>query len=117
MKAVKFQIICLVLLLIASCGNNSSNKNSFDDGINGRYSYTDNSAEIFITISGSTWSGKTILISGMGSEYDNQNAQYDNGILKGNELYESSGIVKIGYVSGKLLYTNVGGQNVTLRKK
>lgn len=92
-------------------------KQTNDDGIDGTYSYSDNSAQLTITISGNTWSGKTMMITGMGSEYDNQNAQYDNGVVKGNDLYENSGMVKIGYVSGQSLHTSVAEQSVTLRKK
>jgi hypothetical protein len=84
--------------------------------VEGTYSYKDNSVEILITISGSFWRGKTIMITGFGSDYDDQNAQYDNGIVKGKDLYESSGMVKIGYVDGNSLTTAVGDQRVTLSK-
>jgi hypothetical protein len=83
------------------------------DGI---YSYKDNSAELVITISGNSWRGKTMMVTGFGSDYDNQNAQYNNGIVKGNDLYESSGMVKVGYVNGSSLTTLIGSQSVTLRK-
>lgn len=111
---------------IMSCGNNSSTpktnpqtqsiKSDEQETIDGIYSFKDNSAELKITISGSSWSGKTMMITGFGSDYDNQNAQYDNGVIKGNDLYESSGMVKVGYVNGNSLTTSVGGQSVTLRK-
>lgn len=58
-----------------------------------------------------------MIVTGFGADYDRQNAQRDNGIVNGNDLYESSGIVKIGYVSGKSLTTSIGGQRVNLRKK
>jgi hypothetical protein len=109
-----------------SCGNNSSTpktnpqiqsiKSYEQETIDGTYSFKDNSAELKITISGSSWSGKTMMITGFGSDYDNQNAQYDNGVIKGNDLYESSGMVKVGYINGNSLTTSVGGQSVTLRK-
>ena len=57
-----------------------------------------------------------MMVTGFGSDYDNQNAQYDNGIVKGNDLYESSGMVKVGYVNGNSLTTSIGGQSVTLSK-
>ena len=83
------------------------------DGI---YSYKDNSAELQITVSGNRWMGKTVIVSGFGAEYDNQNAQYDNGIVNGTDLYESSGNIKIGYIDGNSLVANVFERQVTLRK-
>jgi hypothetical protein len=122
------------LLLFNACGNNSNKNNSSDsenssgsssyqqeeskedDSIDGLYSYEDNSAKLTIRINGNNWSGKTIIISGFGSDYDNQNVQYDNGIVRGNDLFENSGMVKVGYVSRNSLTTSIGGQSVTLRK-
>ena len=60
--------------------------------------------------------GKTVIISGFGAEYDNQNAQYDNGIVNGNDLYESSGNIKIGYIDGNSLVATIFDRQVTLRK-
>jgi len=126
--------ICCCIFMLSSCGNNSNKSNSSnsdndnmrkssqqeqpkeEESINGLYSYEDNSAKLTIRISGNSWSGKTIIITGFGSDYDNQNAQYDNGIVNDNDLYESSGMVKVGYVNGNSLITSVGGQSVTLRK-
>jgi hypothetical protein len=88
-----------------------------EESIDGLYSYEDNSAKLTIRISGNSWSGKTIIITGFGSDYDNQNAQYDNGIVNDNDLYESSGMVKVGYVSGQSLHTSVAEQSVTLSKE
>lgn len=131
--SIQIFIGCCIFML-SSCGNNSKKSNSSnsdnaskssssqqeqpkeEEGIDGLYSYEDNSAKLTIRISGNSWSGKTIIITGFGSDYDNQNAQYDNGIVKGNDLYESSGMVKVGYVSGHSLTTSIGGQSVTLRK-
>jgi hypothetical protein len=36
--------------------------------------------------------------------------------VKGNDLFENSGMVKVGYVSRNSLTTSIGGQSVTLRK-
>ena len=82
----------------------------------GRYTYRDNSVELEIVISGNTWTGKSMIVSGFGSENDRQNAQYESGILRGNELYESSGTMQIGYINGNSLTTSVFGQKVTLSK-
>lgn len=121
---LKSVIVLAISVFIMSCGNNSesnqsnskSQKQEDVETTDGTYSYNDNSAELVITISGNSWSGKTMMVSGFGSDYDNQNAQYDNGIVKGNDLYESSGMVKVGYINGNSLTTSVGGQSVTLRK-
>jgi hypothetical protein len=82
----------------------------------GIYTYKDNSTELQITVSGNRWMGKTVIVSGFGTEYDNQNAQYDNGIVNGNDLYESSGNIKIGYIDGNSLVASVSDRQVTLRK-
>jgi hypothetical protein len=120
-----YSVFALIILLIASgCENNSekstnskSTNTQVDETIDGTYTYSDNSVELEITISGDSWYGKTMIVTGFGSDYDSQNAQYDNGTVNGNDLYESSGMVEIGYISGKSLTTSIGGQRVTLRKK
>ncbi len=86
------------------------------ESIDGTYTYSDNSADLSITIYGTTWYGKTIIKTGNGAEFDAQNAETDNGIIKGNDLYDSSGSVKVGYVSGNSLTTSIGGSSVTLSK-
>ncbi|MBK0383782.1 hypothetical protein I5M32_12505 [Pedobacter sp. SD-b] len=86
------------------------------NSIDGTYLYKDDSAELEITISGDTWTGKTTVITGFGSDYDNQNTNYDNGIVKNNNLYNSSGTVKVGYINGNSLITSVGEHSVTLLK-
>lgn len=83
------------------------------DGI---YYYSDNMLKLNITIKGNIWIGKTVILSGMGENYDNQNTKYESGILKENSLYEKSGMVEVGYLSGNRLTTSIGGQNVVLRK-
>lgn len=127
MKNIYSVFALIILLIVSGCGNNSEKSNNakstntqVEETINGTYTYSDNSAEFEITISGDSWFGKTMIVLGFGSEYDSQNAQYDNGTVKGNDLYDESGMVKIGYVSGKSLTTTTsigGGQRVTLRKK
>lgn len=120
-----YSVFALIILLIASgCKNNSekstnskSANTQVDETIDGTYTYSDNSVELEITIRGDSWYGKTMIVTGFGSDYDSQNAQYDNGTVNGNDLYESSGMVEIGYISGKSLTTSIGGQRVTLRKK
>jgi len=121
---LKSVIVLAISVFIMSCENNTKNNQSNSQSnkqvdvetTDGIYSYKDNSAELVITISGNSWRGKTMMVTGFGSDYDNQNAQYDNGIVKGNDLYESSGMVKVGYVNGSSLTTSIGSQSVTLRK-
>jgi hypothetical protein len=123
-KKQKWVIAIAVLFTLGLIGNlteeknkNSTNSSSAEEeSVDGLYTYEDNSAKLSIRVSGSSWFGKTLIVSGFGEEYDNQNAQYDNGIIKGKELFENSGMVKVGYISGNSLTTSIGGQSVTLRK-
>lgn len=115
MKNIYILFALITLLIASGCENNSEKSNN--STIDGTYTYSDNSVELEITISGDSWYKKTMIVTGFGSDYDGQNAQYNNGTVNGNDLYESSGMVKIGYISGKSLTTSIGGQRVTLRKK
>ena len=137
MKNVFF--LLLLSFGIVSCENKPTTNQSTDDAVvnstsaetssetptddskseisnSGVYTYKDNSTELQITVSGNRWMGKTVIVSGFGAEYDNQNAQYDNGIINGNDLYESSGNIKIGYIDGNSLLATVFDRQVTLRK-
>ncbi len=111
------------LLLINSVNKNSKSNSNFpettnieDESINGTYSYSDNSAEIDLTVNGNMWSCRSVIKHGFGNEYDNENTDYQSGVIKGSDLYDSSGMVKIGYVNGKSLTTSFSGQEITLRK-
>ena len=105
-------LVSISTVLFFACNSNSNKSNNFDSGnsesntsikkeepkeesVDGLYTYEDNSAKLSIRVSGSSWSGKTLIVSGFGEVYDNQNAQYDNGIVKGKELFENSGMVKV----------------------
>lgn len=82
--------------------------------IDGTYTYSDNSGEFEITISGDRWYSKLTIVTGFGSDYDSQRAEHNSGIVNGNDLYYAEGMaaMKIGYVSGRsLIY-----QRLTLRK-
>lgn len=118
-KWVWFFLILIVIIILNSLTHPKSSggtRNVDEQSILGTYSYSDNSLDCTITIYGSSWNGKIIAKSGFGSEYDNQNAQIENGIVKDNDLYESSGTVKIGFVHGNSLTTTMGGQQLTLSK-
>jgi len=92
----------------------SESQNQSPDGI---YIYADNSVNIRIAINGNRWRGKTMIISGFGADNDNQNAQYDNGVVNGTTLFDESGYVEIGHVNGRSLTTTISNQSVTLRKQ
>jgi uncharacterized protein with FMN-binding domain len=51
-----------------------------------------------LTISGNRWSAASQL------GYDSQ--EYQNGVVLGSDLYDESGMVKIGYVSGDYAHIN-----------
>lgn len=51
-----------------------------------------------LTISGNSWSA----VSQLGDD----SPEYQNGILKDQDLYDDSGLIKIGYVSGRSVSLN-----------
>ncbi len=118
-KIVKFALIAIIIIVFLKIFIgfiNSSGNNSRSTSINGTYVYKDSSVKLRITILGNSWSGKTTILTGFGSDWDNQNTEFDSGVVKGKGLYDSSGFVKIGYVSGNNLYTSIANKRVTLRK-
>jgi hypothetical protein len=66
---------------------------------------------------GEQWTGSFTFVSGFGAEYDASQAEFQTGLVRGNEIFDESGYVKIGYIEGKNLTTTVGGQYITLRKR
>ena len=86
----------------------SDNDDALNDDISGTYVYSEDNFEARITISGSNWSGVTILYG---------ESQYDNGVVSGNSILDDSGLVEIGYVNGSTLITTIGSTRVTLRKR
>ena len=91
--------------------NNNTEAVQNNDGV---YSFHDNSVDLKIVIHGQTWTGKTTIITGMGEEYDKP--EYQSGIVIGNDIYESSGNIKIGSVNGRSLTTTISDSQVTLTK-
>ncbi|GAB2564388.1 hypothetical protein [Spirosoma aerophilum] len=122
--AIAFAIFLFVMnkraessqLLTTSQNEKPKSEQVVRPSVNGVYSYTDDSAELEITVSDNHWSGKTIMKSGFGEAYDEQNAMRDNGVVKEGYLYDDSGMVKIGSVSDGYLHTSVGQKPVTLRR-
>lgn len=86
----------------------SDNDDALNDDISGTYVYSEDNFEARITISGSNWSGVTILFG---------ESQYDNGVVIGNSIYDDSGLVEVGYVNGYGLVTTLGSTRVTLMKR
>lgn len=100
-----FGAILFASIILISCsngGNSESNSSTqleqtkAEDKIDGVYSGTQNISGLKLvaklTISGSRWSATSQL------GYDSP--EYQNGVVKGNDLYDDSGMIKIGYVSG-----------------
>jgi hypothetical protein len=117
-KSIQISIVLLVFFL-SSCNSknnksdNSSNSYSQPDNSsysqNGTYSYSSGDVELSMNISGDSWTGRTKIC-----EYCD--VEYDSGIVYGSDLYDSSGSVKIGNISGNTISTFVGSSRVTLRK-
>lgn len=101
-------VILFASLVSASCGNSSnsddsgsntsgqSEQSTEDASIDGVYSGSTSISGLELvaelTISGDRWSARSQLGS------DSQ--EYQNGVVNGNDLYDDSGMIKIGYVSG-----------------
>ena len=122
MKKLLLILLCfplVALLFLCSCSNSSSDNQSFKSNqkksisLAGIYSYADASAKSTITVSGSRWSGKLVIITGFGSSYDNSNASYSSGIVKDGKLYDDSGYIELGPVNGTSLSIPIGSSRVT----
>ena len=102
-----YNIVLITLLFLCSCSTGSSNYHSSkpnkQKSISGVYSYSDSSVKSTISVAGSRWSGKLIIITGFGSSYDNSNATYSSGIVKDGKLYDDSGYIELGSVDGTSL--------------
>ncbi len=102
--------IGLVILVSNGCGESSSSSSSSSSSPNGTYTYTESGGvENTITVNGTSWVGTMKLC-------DYCDKSYESGTVKGNNLFDSSGMVKIGSISGSSLSTSLGGSSVTLRK-
>tara|TARA_B100000886_G_scaffold149713_2_gene101805 strand:+ start:1658 stop:4036 length:2379 start_codon:yes stop_codon:yes gene_type:complete len=78
--------------------------------------YTTSTEESSITINGSIWNGLIVIENEFGSQYNE--TFRDNGIVKGNDLYDELGLNKIGYISStQSITTTIGGNTITLYKR
>ncbi len=112
-------LICAFAFIIISCDNstNSQKSKQKSESIEGTYSFSDNSVRVDISIHGNTWRQTMIIVTGIGADYDRQNAVYYNGIVKGNKLYDDSGFVEVGFVRGNFANIIISGKRVSLKKK
>lgn len=85
--------------------------------INGTYIYDGSDAKCKISVFGDQWVGSFSVVSGFGDEYDASQAEFQTGVVRSNEIFDESGLVKIGYIEEKNLTTTVGGQYITLKRK
>ena len=113
-KHLAVALISVSTMVFIACNSNSNKSNNSnsgnsernsstqreqtkeEDNIDGVYSGTQNISGLELvanlTISGSRWSASSQL------GYDSP--EYQNGVVKGKDLYDGSGMLKIGYVSG-----------------
>jgi uncharacterized protein with FMN-binding domain len=109
-KNIKTILVLISSVLIFSCGERSSDKNATQtDGkreksnlqsneikVDGVYTGSKNISGIKLkaklTIRGNTWSA----MSSLGDD----DIEYQSGVIKGHDLYDESGMIKIGYVAG-----------------
>jgi hypothetical protein len=131
-SVMRFFTVIIVFLIVAIAGCKKASKDSGEKplqessqtipeetrhNVDGNYTYSDESAQLEITIVDGRWSGKTVMISGFGQDYDKQNmTKYDGGVVKGNTLYDESGIAQLGSVEDGRLTTSVSGKAVVLTK-
>ena len=92
--------------------NDQSSLDKNEQSINGVYSYSDSSLESVITVSGNSWHGKLVIKSGFGSSYDNFNASYSGGVVRNGVLYDESGYIELGVLSGNTLSMPIGSTRV-----
>ena len=78
-------------------GNQPANTKKEETSINGVYTGSQNISGLELTarltVSGNRWSAT--------SQITGDSPEYQNGIVQGSDLYDDSGSIKIGYVSGR----------------
>lgn len=95
---------------ISKSKTNNSTSKSKPTSINGKYSYSEpGGVELIVNVYGGSWSGQTKIC-----QYCD--VEYDRGVLKGNALYDSSGYIEIGYISGNSLHIQVHSGSAVLNK-
>lgn len=102
-------IISIFLLFVAaasSCSFSGTGRDgsSQSGSVNGTYYWDGYQSSHTVTISGNRWSGTSVL-------YDD--VTYEHGSVKGNALYDSSGYIQVGRISGNTIHWG----NHTLRRQ
>lgn len=121
-------IIFSITLLIVGCNKNennqpkptpsTSNQKQIEPEIevDGMYSIDNSNIHIELTISGESWTSETTMKSGFGAEADAENTEYLSGTVKDDDLYDESGLSKVGSVKNGKASIVIGGRTVTLDK-
>jgi hypothetical protein len=104
-------VACACSLLFFGCDSSGgAGSSASSSSPNGRYTYTESGGvESIVTVSGTGWSSTLKLC-------DYCDKDYESGIVKDGKLYDSSGYVEIGSVSGSSLTMRTANGNMTHRK-
>ena len=113
-------LACICSLLILGCGSSESSSSSSPSSPssasspspspNGTYTYTESGGVLsVVTVSGARWSSSLKIC-----EYCDKS--YSSGIVKDGKLYDSSGFVEVGSVSGSSLSMRMPNGYMTHRK-
>ena len=79
-----------------------------EETADGIYKHETSEGSFIISISGDAWRSEYMIVTGFGSAYDRQNAQYDSGIYYNGGLYDNSGYVQLGSASnGRVNFSGV----------
>ena len=66
--------------------------------VNGNYFYEGSDANCKILIMGDLWTGSFTFVSRFGAEYNASQAEFQTGVVRGNEIFDESDLVKIGHI-------------------
>ena len=99
---------CLLLFGCDSPGDVGSSEASSSP--NGKYTYTESGGvESVVTVSGARWSSTLKLC-------DFCDKDYESGVVKNGKLFDSSGFMEVGSISGEKLVMRTASGNITHRK-
>jgi len=88
-----------------------------EETVHGTYIYDGSDVKCKISVFEDNWIGSFTIVSGFGDDYDASQAEFQSGVVRGKEIFDESGFVKIGTVDGKILTTTVGGRYISLKRK
>jgi len=87
------------------------------DNIEGTYKYEDESADLYIVITGQNWISKFEPKTNVSSEWDAWNTTYEIGTIKKNELYGPKGIISYGNIDCGFLNTTFFNRQISFEKQ